>query len=261
MKLRTYGKEPFIMAVVHGGPGALGSVAPVAKELSQYFGILEPLQTETTVDGQVDELFNELSEYASFPITLIGHSWGAWLSIIFTNRYPDYINKLILVGSGPFEEKYADDLDATRKSRLSQKESEEYSRTLKKLKDPNIAVKDNMIARLGQLVAKTDNYCLAESAIENMGEISADGDTYQLVWDEAAAMRKSGELLAIVSEIKCSVVAIHGDYDPHPIEGVKIPLEKNLKNFKVIMLNKCGHSPWKEKYAKDEFLKLLKNEL
>ena len=118
-----------------------------------------------------------------------------------------------------------------------------------------------MIARLGQLVAKTDNYCLAESAIENMESLPTDGNTYQAVWDEAAAMRKSGELLAIVSEIKCSVVAIHGDYDPHPLEGVKIPLEKNLKNFKVIMLNKCGHSPWKEKYAKDEFLKLLKNEL
>ena len=79
MKLRLYGKEPFIIAVVHGGPGARGSVAPVAKEMSQYFGVLEPLQTKTTVDGQVDELFNELSVYASFPITLIGHSWGAWL--------------------------------------------------------------------------------------------------------------------------------------------------------------------------------------
>ena len=40
MKLRTYGKGPFIMAVVHGGPGALGSIAPVAKELSQYFKVI-----------------------------------------------------------------------------------------------------------------------------------------------------------------------------------------------------------------------------
>jgi len=39
MKLRLYGKEPFFIAVVHGGPGAPGSVSPVAKELSQYFGL------------------------------------------------------------------------------------------------------------------------------------------------------------------------------------------------------------------------------
>jgi len=121
MKLRLYGKEPFFIAVVHGGPGARGSVAPVAKEMSQYFGVLEPLQTETTVNGQVDELFNELSVYASFPITLIGHSWGAWLSVIFTTKYQVYVNKLILVGVGPFEEKYVDDLDSTRKKRLTKK--------------------------------------------------------------------------------------------------------------------------------------------
>ena len=39
MKLRLYGKKPFIIAVVHGGPGARGSVALVAKEMSQYFGL------------------------------------------------------------------------------------------------------------------------------------------------------------------------------------------------------------------------------
>jgi pimeloyl-ACP methyl ester carboxylesterase len=261
MKLRLYGKEPFIIAVVHGGPGAPGSVAPVAKEMSQYFGVLEPLQTKTTVKGQVDELFNELSVYASFPITLIGHSWGAWLSVIFTNKYPDSINKLILVGSGPFEEKYVDDLDNTRKNRLTKKESEEYVSALKRLNNPNITIKNKQIARLGQLAAKTDNYCVVESAIEFMDEISADVSTYQSVWAEAAAMRKSGELLAIASKIKCPVVAIHGDYDPHPQEGVKMPLEENLKDFRFIMLNNCGHSPWKEKYAKAEFFGILKNEL
>ena len=39
MKLRLSGKEPFFIAVVRGGPGAPGSVAPVAKEMSQYFGV------------------------------------------------------------------------------------------------------------------------------------------------------------------------------------------------------------------------------
>jgi len=261
MKLRLYGREPFIIAVVHGGPGARGSVAPVAKELSHYFGVLEPLQTKTTVEGQVDELFNELSVYASFPITLIGHSRGAWLSVFFTNKYPDSINKLILVGSGPFEEKYVEALDNTRKKRVTKKESEKYVSVLKRLNDPNIAVKDTLIARLGQLADKTDNYCIVESAIEFMDENSADVGTYQSVWAEAAAMRKSGELLAIASKIKCPVVAIYGDYDPHPLEGVKIPLAENLKDFRIVLLNNCGHSPWKENYAKAEFFEIMKNEL
>ncbi|MCL4543887.1 MAG: alpha/beta hydrolase, partial [Chloroflexi bacterium] len=32
--LRTYGKPPFRIAVIHGGPGVPGGMAPVAKELS-----------------------------------------------------------------------------------------------------------------------------------------------------------------------------------------------------------------------------------
>lgn len=40
--LRKYGSEPFTVAVIHGGPGAAGEMAPVAKEISAYRGVLEP---------------------------------------------------------------------------------------------------------------------------------------------------------------------------------------------------------------------------
>lgn len=45
-KLRTYGQAPFKGAVLHGGPGAPGEMAPVAKELARFCGVLEPLQTK-----------------------------------------------------------------------------------------------------------------------------------------------------------------------------------------------------------------------
>jgi len=40
---REYGKAPFKTAVIHGGPGGSGEMAPVARELSSTRGILEPL--------------------------------------------------------------------------------------------------------------------------------------------------------------------------------------------------------------------------
>lgn len=54
--VRTYGTAPFQVAVIHGGPGAPGEMAPVARELSLLCGVLEPLQTKTTVAEQVEEL-------------------------------------------------------------------------------------------------------------------------------------------------------------------------------------------------------------
>jgi pimeloyl-ACP methyl ester carboxylesterase len=81
------------------------------------------------------------------------------------------------------------------------------------------------------------------------------------VWKEANELRTSMKLIGYGKKIQCPVVAIHGDYDPHPFEGVKIPLSKTIKNFKFILLKNCGHYPWYEKLAKDKFYEILKKEL
>ncbi|MDD5605287.1 MAG: alpha/beta hydrolase, partial [Dehalococcoidales bacterium] len=86
--LRMHGQEPFNIAVVHGGPGARGEMYPVARELSSETGVLEPLQTECSVEGQVEELKDILESSGSPPLVIIGFSWGAWLSYILTARYP-----------------------------------------------------------------------------------------------------------------------------------------------------------------------------
>jgi len=80
--LRIYGTAPFNIALVHGGPGAPGEMAPVARELSSEMGVLEPLQTADSIDGQVEELKDVLETHGTPPLILVGFSWGAWLSFI-----------------------------------------------------------------------------------------------------------------------------------------------------------------------------------
>ena len=80
-------------------------------------------------------------------------------------------------------------------------------------------------------------------------------------WPEAAELRRSGELLEQVKLISCPVIAIHGDYDPHPIDGIREPLESALDDFRIVVLEKCGHYPWIERYARDRFFELLRQEL
>ncbi len=74
-------------------------------------------------------------------------------------------------------------------------------------------------------------------------------------------LRQTGKLLDIVAKIRCPVVAIHGDYDPHPAEGVRGPLSSILKDFRLILLEKCGHKPWIEREAKETFYEILNKEL
>ena len=138
INLRKYGTKPFNVAVIHGGPGTPGEMAPVARELSSVRGVLEPLQTATTVEGQVQELKAVLEKNGDLPVTLIGFSWGAMLSSIFTAHYPSFVTKLILIGSGVYEEKYATDLMKTRLSRLSEEERGRALYLMETLKNPAI---------------------------------------------------------------------------------------------------------------------------
>ena len=93
-------------------------MAPVAKELSSVAGILEPLFKLRTINGQLEELYNVISDFAEIPVILAGHSWGAWLIYIFAAHYPEIVSKIILIGSGPFKEEYARSITKVRLNRL-----------------------------------------------------------------------------------------------------------------------------------------------
>ncbi len=257
-KVRKYGKPPFDVAVIHGGPGAGGEMAPVARELAVDHGVLEPRQTATSIRGQILELRCVLDESGSLPVTLVGFSWGAWLSFMFAADYPGRVKKLIMVGSGPFEEKYAAEIEKTRSGRLREKQRVKFKMLLGALTDSTAEDKSPAFDRLGDLLLKTDAYA---PVTERGGEIEFQADVFRGVWPEAARMRRSGELLKIGKRIKCPVVAIHGDYDPHPAEGVRKPLSAVLDEFRFVLLKNCGHRPWIEREAREEFYRILREEL
>jgi pimeloyl-ACP methyl ester carboxylesterase len=133
---RKYGNSPFNIALIHGGPGAAGEMAPVAIELSKRFNILEIHQTKLSIEGLIQELFLILDKEATPPITLIGHSWGAWLALIYATRFSSSIKKLIMTGSGPFQDEYAKDIMITRYQRLDEKEKTELQLLLAMLEYP-----------------------------------------------------------------------------------------------------------------------------
>jgi pimeloyl-ACP methyl ester carboxylesterase len=258
---RTWGKPPYKVAVVHGGPGAPGYLWSVAGDLSRDTGVLEPLQTRNSLAGQVAELAAVLQQQADLPVVLVGHSWGAMLGYIVTARYPALVKKLVMVGSGPYEQQYAENIDAVRLERLSEAERvEEFNLVEIINSSAPPGEKDRAVARSGELLSKADTY--APLPPEKEPEpLPVSEEINRLVWAEARQLRISGGLLDMGKQIKCPVVAIHGDYDPHPAEGVRMPLSRVLQEFRFIRLEKCGHYPWRERFARDAFYKVLKNEL
>lgn len=264
--LRIYGTSPFKFAVIHGGPGASREMAPVARELYSSKdipgGILEPLQTVNSLEGQILELKSILEKHGSVPLILIGFSWGAMLSFIFAARYPQLVEKLILIGSGPYEEKYSEGIMDIRISRFGKEDLKNYLHLSELLNSPSDKVsvmnKNSVFCSIGKLISKVDAYDPLPYEEELL---ECDYEIFKNVWQEARELRKIGRLLELAKEIQCPVVAIHGNYDPHPYAGVKEPLSQVLINFKFILLQKCGHKPWIERAAKEEFYRILMQEI
>lgn len=256
--VKKHGEQPFKIALIHGGPGVAGEMAPVAQELASICGILEPFQTEMSIDGQLQELKSILEKEADLPIILIGFSWGAWLSYIFAAEYPWLVKKVILIGSGPFEEKYVKDLMAMRLTRLNENEKNDVAILLNNLKNPTTKDKNILFKKLGALFSKADSF----DPLPFTGKaVVVRYDIYNAIWTQARDLRASGKLLEFGKKIKCSVVAIHGDYDAHDPEGIKKPLSRTLKQFDFILLKECGHCPWLERRAKEQFYSVLKQEI
>ena len=255
---RVYGQEPYCVVVVHGGPGAPGEMAPVARELADGWGVLEPLQTKASVAGQIEELRGILETHAELPAILIGYSWGAWLSLFCAAHHPDLVKKLILVSSAPFTEEYAAGILTTRLNRLSEDERRAVASMMEAMKDPAPSDKDALLAQFGALFAKTD---ACDPVTLDSEALDVSWEIHHRVWSQAAQWRSSGKLLRLIEDVRCPVVAIHGRSDPHPAEGVREPLSKILKDFQVILLDHCGHKPWIERQAAETFYDVLRQEL
>jgi len=258
---RIYGSPPYRVAVVHGGPGAAGGMSDVAARISSYAGTVEPLQTRLSVEGEITELHQLITGITDAPVILIGHSWGAWLSLLTAARYPESVSKLILVAGAPFEERYAASIYKTRIKRLNKYQRVEFGLIMDKLSSRDYINKKAVSRMLHDLFLKSDCYKPLESAKSYWEGVGINSEIFSRIWEEAAELRRSGELLKAASSITCPVTAIHGDYDPHPGDGVNEPLEKTLKNFRFLLLKKCGHYPWLEKQASEKFFEILKDEI
>lgn len=249
--VRLYGNAPYKIVLVHGGPGAIGSLKGLAQELSERLqvGVLEALQSKYSIEELIEELYSQIQNNCSGKVSLLGHSWGAWLVALFAEKNPELIENLILVGSGPLDDKYVSEIGARRFQNLSEEDGVIFQKVI------DTQATDADMEKIPKILDKSDNYCLIEK--EKHKADNVDSEMHNKVWSEAARLRTNGELLRAFRNIKSKIYLIQGESDPHPAKGVTIPLQENGIPCEAYILAKCGHSPFMEKYARDEFYDIL----
>lgn len=249
--VRIYGNAPIKAVLVHGGPGAIGSLKGFAKELFDLsgIGVMEALQSKYTINELVEELYAQIQENCCDKVTLIGHSWGAWLVALMAEKHPEVVERIILVGSAPLQDKYVSEIGARRLENLSEEDGAIFQRLVNK------QATDEDMQKIPTIFERSDNYCLESRELHRADQ--TDSEMHNVIWSEAAKLRTDGTLLKIFERIKCKIYLIQGDIDPHPVAGVIKPLQEIGVPCEAYILEKCGHSPFMEKYAKEDFYRIL----
>src|SRR5437870_2762236 len=103
--VRTYGVRGPPVVVLHGGPGAPGSAAGLARSLGSQFRVLEPLQRRSgMVPLTVARHVVDLADVAPEDAAIVGWSWGAMLALSYAAAHPDRVRSLALVACGTYDE-------------------------------------------------------------------------------------------------------------------------------------------------------------
>ena len=252
LKVRSYGSSGPQVIVVHGGPGACGSMAPVARSLADTFRLLEPFQSgvATTVADHIADL-HEVVESCSELVApaLVGHSWGAMLSLAYAAAHPSSAGPIVLVCSGTFDLPSREMLSANMAKRMDSNMRRRFEE-VDQLTDPNARFR-----ALGDFTMELYSYDLATTDQEiDESEPGANHET----WEDMVRLQNEGVYPAAFAAIKSPVLMLHGADDPHPGQMIRASLEPHIPQLEYREWRRCGHYPWLEKSTRDEFFSVLR---
>jgi len=256
IRIREYGTSGPPVLVLHGGPGAPGYMAPVARGLADSFRVLEPLQRASggqplTVARHVADLHESVeSRCGGMRPALVGHSWGAMLALAYAAAHPGRAASLVLIGCGTFDPAARDRMLATRQERMDDSLRLRMERLPEEFPHP-----DQRLSVLANLIMPMDSYDLvsADQEVE-----ACDARAHQETWEDMVRLQEEGVYPAAFSAIEAPVIMLHGAVDPHPGRMIRASLEPHIPQLEYREWERCGHYPWLEKAIRDQFFAVLR---
>ncbi len=259
IECREYGETGSRVAVLHGGPGASGYMAGLARDMARSFQVLEPLQRPSgaeklTVALHVEDLHEVLKQRCPGErVSLVGHSWGAMLALAYAAKCPDGISLIALIGCGTFDKEARARMKITIEERLGGKVDERMAQLEREIPD-----RDKRLAAMGALIESVDSWDLLPLDCQ---AASCDARANEETWSDMMRLQAAHVYPQAFSTITCPVAMFHGKYDPHPGKMIRDSLKPYIPQLEYIEWERCGHYPWRESAAREEFLATLKTRL
>lgn len=256
IEVRAYGSGEPEVVVLHGGPGAPGSVAGLARALAAENRVLEPLQRRSgSLPLTVARHVEDLAAVAPSRALLVGWSWGAMLGLSFAARHPERVRGLVLVGCGTYDEGSRGLYQEAMQERLGDEGRARFVELQNRVATAADPVeRDRWLAEMGGLAERAQAFdpLPGEESI-----VEVDGVGHEETWTDVLRLQAEGIEPSAFASIRAPVLMLHGAEDPHPGTATRDLLRRFVPHLEYAEFPDCGHTPWRERQAREPFLQTL----
>jgi proline iminopeptidase len=245
------------LVVLHGGPGAehdyllpqMLVLADPGRDLvfyDQRGGGRSRTDDRTPITWrtQVDDLAAVIAELEVSPLTLVGHSWGAMLAMLYgieaaAGRVVPMAAKLVLIEPAPvtraFRERFEAEFNRRQSGSRIRTARDELTRSSLRDRDP-----EKYRQRAFEL--SVAGYFADPDRARDLTPFRVVGRVQQSIWESLADfdLTQTGRL----DSIHVPALITHGRQDPIPLESSQAAA--GALRARLVILEDCGHVPYVE---------------
>ena len=243
------------VVLCHGGPGIYDYLGPVAAMIDDLATVhrydqrgcgrsqdVGPYDVRTFVDD-----LDALRAYWGYEAwTILGHSWGATLALLYAIQYPERTARLVYVSGTGIDPAWHQAYRRNREARLLPADRER----LRLLNEELLTASGEELERIqnakSSLLGRTELY-----DVRRVGDVSR-YERFPVNYSQNAALcaemrqiEDAGYLSSQVARIRAPTLVLDGEGDPRPRWG-RAQVAELIPNSRHTTIAGAGHEPWIE---------------
>jgi proline iminopeptidase len=252
------------IVVLHGGPGLnLETVRPDLAPLARRHHVLYfdqrgsghselPDSLQLTADAMVEDLEALRRTFRLERMTVLGHSWGGGLALLYAMRYPSRVSRLVLVGSLPLrglpwgEQYFA--TQASRRTEAEQARMASLDSVIPSASDPLPPCREQMRLFLRGVTATPTmaDRIRGDGCAATPENIRAHNQVNRLVFQSiTTGLSETWDWRGQAASLTMPALVVHGREDPLPLASAE-ELAAALPNSRLVVIENAGHYPHAE---------------
>ena len=250
----TQGCGPPVV-LCHGGPGIYDYLGPVAAMIDDVATVhrydqrgcgrsqdVGPYDVATFVDD-----LDALRAYWGYEAwTIIGHSWGAHLALMYAIQYPERTARLVYLSGTGIDPAWHQDYRRNREAKLLPAERQRF----RLLNTQRLTARGEELERIEEeessLLGRTELYDVTRlNDVARFDRFPINHSLNSALNAENNHMEEAGRLGSKVSQVRAPTLVLDGEGDPRP-RWARAQVAQLIPNSRHVTIARAGHEPWIE---------------